>query len=64
MRLLAEELRTAGYEVVVTFEPGSTAIGARLRAVLLDRESAELSPIAEALLEQLHGFIDVRFVDQ
>jgi dTMP kinase len=49
-RLLAEHLRAAGYEVVVTFEPGATAIGAALRAVLLDRETVGLSPLAEAML--------------
>jgi dTMP kinase len=48
--LLAAELREAGYEVVVTFEPGATPIGAKLREVLLARESAELSPVAEVLL--------------
>ncbi|HEX3705488.1 MAG TPA: dTMP kinase [Mycobacteriales bacterium] len=50
VQLLAEDLRASGYEVIVTFEPGATAIGARLRQVLLDRQSAELSPVAEALL--------------
>ncbi|HWC36120.1 MAG TPA: dTMP kinase [Mycobacteriales bacterium] len=50
VRLLADRLRREGYDVVVTFEPGSTTIGAKLRQVLLDRESAGLSPVAEALL--------------
>jgi dTMP kinase len=50
VQLLAGELREAGYEVVVTFEPGATQIGAKLRQMLLARESAELSPVAEVLL--------------
>lgn len=50
VNLLAEELRAAGYEVVVTFEPGATAPGVELRKVLLSRESAGLSPVSEALL--------------
>ncbi len=49
-RLLADRLRAAGYEVVVTFEPGATEIGSKLRSVLLDRASVDLSPMAEALL--------------
>jgi dTMP kinase len=50
MRQLADALCAVGHEVVVTFEPGGTAIGARLREVLLDRGSAELTPRAEAML--------------
>jgi dTMP kinase len=49
-RLLADGLRAQGFEVVVTFEPGATAIGANLRKVLLDRDSVDLSPESEALL--------------
>ncbi|HVT20611.1 MAG TPA: dTMP kinase [Mycobacteriales bacterium] len=50
VQLLAEGLRRTGFDVVVTFEPGATAIGAALRQVLLDRDSVGLSPQAEALL--------------
>jgi dTMP kinase len=49
-RLLADQLRADGFEVVVTFEPGATDIGANLRKVLLDRKSVGLSPESEALL--------------
>jgi dTMP kinase len=48
---LARWLRKRGYAVVTTREPGATALGARLREVLLhdgDRES--IGPRAEALL--------------
>jgi dTMP kinase len=43
-RMLADRLGA-----VLTFEPGATALGAGLRAVLLDRRS-EVDPRAEALL--------------
>jgi dTMP kinase len=53
---LAAWLRDRGHEVVLTFEPGGTEVGQRLRAVLLDHQDAMgqnhpvLSPRAEALL--------------
>ncbi len=47
-RLLVAWLQEAGLEVVVTHEPGATALGARVRALLLDGE--QVSPRAEALL--------------
>jgi len=53
VRLLAERLRAAGRDVVVTREPGATKVGARIRGLLLDREPAEsdaIAPRAEALL--------------
>ncbi|MCI2002134.1 MAG: dTMP kinase [Ancrocorticia sp.] len=45
---LAESLRSAGYEVVTTQEPGGTAVGKQIRHVLL--HSGDVSPKAEALL--------------
>jgi dTMP kinase len=50
VRRLAAALATDGREVVVTAEPGSTAVGVRLREVLLDPASAGLTPVAEAML--------------
>ncbi|MEU6173889.1 dTMP kinase [Streptantibioticus parmotrematis] len=47
---LAEWIRGKGHEVVVTREPGATAIGKRLRSILLDVASAGISHRAEALL--------------
>lgn len=49
-RLLAEWLRATGREVVLTHEPGDSRIGPAVRQILLDPESAGLSPRAEALL--------------
>ena len=44
-RLLADR-----WGAVLSFEPGATEIGARLRAILLDPANADLTPRAEALL--------------
>jgi dTMP kinase len=48
-RLLAERLRAVGHQVVETFEPGATAAGAAIRAVLLDGDGP-VDPTTEALL--------------
>lgn len=39
-----------GERVLVTREPGGTQISEKIRALLLDRENAEMDPMAEALL--------------
>ena len=49
-RLLGSWLRDQGYEVVVTYEPGATKVGMRLRVLLLDKSQVGLSPRAEALM--------------
>ncbi|ETK35266.1 dTMP kinase [Microbispora sp. ATCC PTA-5024] len=49
-RLLAIWLRDQGFDVVQTREPGSTKVGMRLRAILLDASHQGLSPRAEAML--------------
>src|SRR5262245_23944806 len=46
---LAARLRAAGHDVVETFEPGATPLGARLRSLLLESD-APVDPVAEALL--------------
>jgi dTMP kinase len=46
---LAARLRASGIDVVETFEPGGTPLGAQLRTLLLHGE-ASVDPIAEALL--------------
>jgi dTMP kinase len=54
LRLLADSLTAAGHSVVTLRQPGSTALGDRLRAVLLDSRSESalgpLSPLAEMAL--------------
>jgi dTMP kinase len=47
---LADALRTDGIPVVVTREPGGTAIGEKIRAVLLDSRTSGLSAWAELAL--------------
>ena len=49
-RRLASELRGRGFEVVLTFEPGDTALGARIREVLLDRDNHTMAARTEAML--------------
>ena len=43
-------LETKGHEVIVTREPGGTAISEKIREIILDRENAEMDPMTEALL--------------
>lgn len=50
MHRLADRLRAAGYEVIETAEPGGTAIGRQIRAILLDSANQELSATTELLL--------------
>jgi dTMP kinase len=47
---LADALRRQGRQVVVTREPGGTAIGDRIRAILLDSATVKLAPHAELAL--------------
>jgi dTMP kinase len=49
-RLLSERLADEGYDVVLTFEPGGTVIGSRIREILLLPEHLEMSAITELLL--------------
>jgi dTMP kinase len=50
MGLAAEKLAARGYPVVRTREPGGTRIGEQVRSVLLSREHANMSPLAELFL--------------
>ena len=50
IQLLGQALAAAGHRVVVTREPGGTAIGNAIRTVLLDSTNTALSARAEALL--------------
>jgi dTMP kinase len=49
-QLLKEYLESNGKEVLLTREPGGTPLGKRLRDILLDNETGNISPRAEALL--------------
>ena len=48
--LLAERLRAAGAEIVVTCEPGGTPVGDRVRALVLDVSHAGMASRTELLL--------------
>jgi dTMP kinase len=47
---LADWLRSKGHDVVVTFEPGGTEIGERIRALLFDLAHGEMTGRTELLL--------------
>ncbi|HLW61542.1 MAG TPA: dTMP kinase [bacterium] len=49
-RLLADYLRGGGREVVCVREPGGTAIGERIRTLLLDPAHCDMTPCTEMLL--------------
>ncbi|HRY07926.1 MAG TPA: dTMP kinase [Hyphomicrobiaceae bacterium] len=50
VQLLAERLRSHGYEVVVTREPGGTPFAEQVRALILSPDVAAHAPLSEALL--------------
>lgn len=49
---LASFLRSQGYDLVTTREPGGTAIGDQIRQVLFDLRNKEMDPRSEILLFQ------------
>lgn len=50
LRLLGERLRAEGRTVLITREPGGCPISEKIRALVLDRENVEMTPVTEALL--------------
>jgi dTMP kinase len=48
--LLAEHLRSLGWDPLVTREPGGTPLGEPIRHLLLDPGSSPIAPLAELLL--------------
>ncbi|MCL4154626.1 UNVERIFIED_CONTAM: hypothetical protein GTU68_017855, partial [Idotea baltica] len=47
---LEQSLNAEGREIVRTREPGATAIGTKIRSILLDSENTKLDPKAELML--------------
>ena len=47
---LAGYLRTAGYDVLVTREPGGTAVGDQIREILMNLQNVSIIPRTEILL--------------
>lgn len=50
IKLLAEQLHSAGYRVLQTREPGGCPIADKIRAILLDAENRAMQPLPELLL--------------
>lgn len=50
LKLVADELRKKGYDVITTREPGGTPLGEKIREILLKGEVDKMEPITEALL--------------
>ena len=50
INLLKEYLEEAGYECIITREPGGTVIGEEIRQLILNPEHKEMSPVTEMLL--------------
>lgn len=50
INLLRSHLEKNGYKVLVTREPGGTAISEKIRAILLDPKNKEMDGVTEALL--------------
>ena len=50
VRLLTEYLSSKGYDVLLTREPGGTAISEKIRNIILDPENSEMDGHTEALL--------------
>ncbi|ORC20642.1 MULTISPECIES: dTMP kinase [Rothia] len=50
IKLLAEALTEAGHSVLITREPGGTAVGEKLRTLVLEHGNGEIDPHTEALI--------------
>ena len=50
INLLEQYLKEAGYECLITREPGGTVIGEEVRELILNPEHKEMSPVTEMLL--------------
>lgn len=50
INLLKQYLEEAGYECLITREPGGTVIGEKVRQLILNPEHKEMSPVTEMLL--------------
>lgn len=50
IKLLEEYLRKKGYDIIITREPGGTAISEAIRNIILDKSYTEMGYMTEALL--------------
>lgn len=66
---LGDWLESEGYSVVHTFEPGDTEVGRKVRAIVLDPATGELSDRTETLLyaadkaEHVHAVVNPALAD-
>jgi dTMP kinase len=50
LELISGCVKSGGYDVLVTREPGGTTLGERVREILLDKDEHGMTPMAELLL--------------
>lgn len=50
IKLLADRLRHRGLDILQTREPGGTALGDKIRSLVLDHQNEAVDPVAEMLL--------------
>ena len=50
LELISGIVKSGGYDVLVTREPGGTTLGERVREILLDKDEHGMTPMAELLL--------------
>lgn len=50
LNMIAEELVSEGYNIVLTREPGGIPISEKIREIILDKKHTEMDPKTEALL--------------
>ena len=50
IELLKDYLEKAGYDVLITREPGGTVISEAIREIILNKDYTEMSPVTEMLL--------------
>ena len=50
LELISGFVKSGGYDVLVTREPGGTTLGERVREILLDKDEHGMTPMAELLL--------------
>ncbi len=50
IKSLVEKLKSEGYDILLTREPGGTSISEQIREVILNKKNTEMDPITEALL--------------
>lgn len=50
IRLMEEYIKKKGLEVVLTREPGGTAISEKIRSIILDPENTEMADVTEMML--------------